>query len=123
MGTAQPCVRRVQLYRHAPDWHLRLELPHRQRHVERRLLSAAKGPRLLREGLRRALLLRGALRYRGSEFQLLRGAASGGEPGLGPADAVELRVLPEAAPAVHAPEDVSEGRARRPARRVARGAG
>ena len=84
-----------------------LELPHRQGHLERRLLPAAKrGRGSSVRGLRRALLLRRALRHRGSELQLLRAAAARGEPGLGGADAGGFRVLDQAAPAVHASEDV-----------------
>ena len=72
---------------HAPHRHLRVELPHRQGHLERRLLPSAAGTRSSVQGLRRALVLRRALRHGRSELELLRAAAARGEPRLGGADA------------------------------------
>src|SRR4029078_4580603 len=118
-----PAQTLLQLYCHAPHRDLRLELPHRQGHVERRLLPSEAGTRIVGARLRRARLLRRALRHGGSELELLRASTARGEPRLGGADTAGIRVLDEHAPAVHASEDVPAVGARRPAGRDAGSAG
>ena len=61
------CYSRMLAHRH-----VRLELPHRQGHVERHLLPAARGPRAR---VRRAALLRRALQHRRGQHHVLRPAA------------------------------------------------
>ena len=54
-------------------------------------------------GLRRARLLRRALRHRRGELELLRHASARGQPRLGAAHAARIRVLAEAVSEVHPP--------------------
>ena len=87
--------------------HVGLELSVRAWHLERCVLSAA--PRA-REDVRRARVLRAALRHGRGELDVLRPAARRGHAALGRTHAARLRVLRQALPEVHAPEDV-QGRA------------
>ena len=97
--------------------HRRLELPERPRYVERRLL-----PRAARasEGVRRALVLRGALRHGRGELDFLRPAALRGDERLGRSHPRRLRVRREAVSEVHAPAYVQGARREIAARRLAR---
>src|SRR5580765_811882 len=83
----------LQLYCDASHRDLGVELRHRQGHLERRLLPCEAGTRIIGGRLRRARLLRRALRHRGSELQLLRAPAARGEPRLGGADTDGFRLL------------------------------
>ena len=85
-----------------PHRHVGLELPAGQGHVERHLLSASRRARGRRR-LRRAGVLRRALRHRRSELDLLRPAAVRGDARLGRAHAGGLRVLGQALSEVHPP--------------------
>ena len=82
-----------------PHRDVRLELSERQRHVERRLLSVAPAARL-----RRARLLRGALRHGRGELDVLPACP---RPPLSAAwvraDAAWIPVRRQAVPEVHAP--------------------
>src|SRR2546426_1876489 len=69
--------------------------------MERGLLSEAAAERL-----RRARVLRRALRHSRSELDVLRPAARGGHARLGGSNAARVRVLVEAVPEIHSPEDV-----------------
>ena len=98
-----------------------MELPVRAGHVERHLLPAAAGAPPAGVGkVRRAALLRRALRYRRGQLDVLPRAGGRDGEGLGGAHAAELRVLAEALSEVHAPEDVREGDRRRRLERSAR---
>src|SRR5262249_36928240 len=84
-------------------WYVRLELPDRPGHLERRVLSP--GPWAV-EGLRRADLLRRALHHGGGELDVLRPAACRSDARVGRAHARRFRVLGQAVSKVHAPTDV-----------------
>ena len=89
--------------------------PSGQRHVERDLLSRSAGAAAPRHAeVRRARVLRRALRHRRSELVVLPGADGGGGREVGGADAGRIRVLAEAVSEVHAPRHVREGDRRRP---------
>ena len=87
--------------------HVRLELPDRPRDVERHLLSVAAPARL-----RRAGVLRRALRHRRGELDVLPHAGAGSEPRLAAAHAGVVSLLRQAVPEVHAPGHVPGARRR-----------
>src|SRR4030095_4202069 len=97
------------LYRDgSPYRHLWLELPDRQGEMEWPFLPGHQVQAARNGRLRRAALLRRALRHGRSEFDLLWTTTTRGRPDMGGTDAARLRVLAQAVPEVHSPEDVPQ---------------
>src|SRR5687768_8623851 len=92
-----------------PHRHVRLELPVRSGQVERPLLSRVAIEACRHRDVRRAGVLRGALRYRRGELHVLRAATRGGDARLGDTYACRIRVLTEALSEVHTPGNVPRG--------------
>src|SRR5688572_10855932 len=93
----------------ASNRHVWLELSVGAGDLERHLLPEDALEEGRHRRVRRAALLRGALRYRRGEFDVLRPASRRRHLGLGQPDPPGLRVFVEAVPEVHAPEDVPGG--------------
>ena len=83
--------------------------PIRPRHLERHLLSRAGARASRPRQVRRARLLRRALRHGRGQLDLLRRAGGHDDARAGPNGRRRLRVLAEALSEVHAPGDVPQG--------------